>query len=688
MEKLTKRIFAAYALLAVLAMCFQHGSTLSIAELKPETPVEAVRQAISQQIAKYMNLSVDPCENFYEYSCGNFAQYNPVTAENPAVGIGELLAKTMEARITQELESDDESDSDAIKNVRKFYQSCLGVQTAKQFYIDSMLEQIEELGDMPLLEGEFWNSENFDWRETVYEMIRESGLPNIFEVRVMANFHNNSENRIFVGQPVLVDRDEILARDRDNYVEAISSWFQAYLQVEDEELALETAKEVFDFDIALAQGMLDERGGAQRFDAYFPADSYLTEGDEIHELVKDVMGEPISLDMIMVQRDYVDHTRDLLRKTPNETIANYVYYTYLYEYFFQTQGEEDHQVQEYCVAQTRKYFYKLLDNLIYRKYFTHDAENMLYDMWRQFKLAFRNILISPRLDWIQGETKRNAIEKLKYMKLKILSYEDQPEIATEIGQLELSDSHYTANIHKILLAYGEKARDLWHKPPRGVEIGVEASNTATYDPFMNVVQVPIGFMQPFYTWSSSYPAAYNFGFLGYFIAHEIVHGFDDTGRHYDAHGNARPWWDDETDRQFRQRTPCFVNQFQNLMYEGQHLAKMESQAENIADASGIRLAFEAYMNWYHKGTLKGHSMAKESLPNFSQFTHKQLFFISYGQVWCSNYDPSVVAMQLADTHTPNKLRDIGPLADYDEFAIAFNCPVGTFMNPQEKCIIY
>ena len=36
-------------------------------------------------------------------------------------------------------------------------------------------------------------------------------------------------------------------------------------------------------------------------------------------------------------------------------------------------------------------------------------------------------------------------------------------------------------------------------------------------------------------------------------------------------------------------------------------------------------------------------------------------------------------------HSPEKYRVNGALANFDEFAQTFQCPIGTNMNPKSKC---
>lgn len=56
----------------------------------------------------------------------------------------------------------------------------------------------------------------------------------------------------------------------------------------------------------------------------------------------------------------------------------------------------------------------------------------------------------------------------------------------------------------------------------------------------------------------------NFGALGFVIGHEITHGFDDVGRQFDEDGNNINWWDDETNKRFKNKAKCMIDHYTNL----------------------------------------------------------------------------------------------------------------------------
>lgn len=50
------------------------------------------------------------------------------------------------------------------------------------------------------------------------------------------------------------------------------------------------------------------------------------------------------------------------------------------------------------------------------------------------------------------------------------------------------------------------------------------------------------------------------------LGHELTHGFDNVGRHYDSNGNVRQWWTNETVARYTEKTDCFIRHY-NAYYE-------------------------------------------------------------------------------------------------------------------------
>ena len=83
--------------------------------------------------------------------------------------------------------------------------------------------------------------------------------------------------------------------------------------------------------------------------------------------------------------------------------------------------------------------------------------------------------------------------------------------------------------------------------------------------FLFLIDFPAGILNPpFY--DASLPKYINYGAIGMVIGHEITHGFDDEGRHYDKIGRyytdiEQGLWTTQTIEAFKKKTKCMIDQY-------------------------------------------------------------------------------------------------------------------------------
>jgi len=205
---------------------------------------------------------------------------------------------------------------------------------------------------------------------------------------------------------------------------------------------------------------------------------------------------------------------------------------------------------------------------------------------------------------------------------------------------------------------------------------------AYYASDSNIMKFPAGILNRPYFYSKL-PDYMNFGAIGTVIGHEITHGFDDQGSAQDWEGRLTDWWEKSTAKEFKKRAKCFIDQYGGYKAEqvGLNLNGINTQGENIADNGGLKAAYGAYAKFVK-------NKQEQKLPDLD-LTPQQLFWVSYGQLWCAKYrDAELKNMIQTGKHSPGEFRTNGPLSNNRDFAKDYDCPVGSPMNPKEKCTVW
>jgi endothelin-converting enzyme/putative endopeptidase len=208
---------------------------------------------------------------------------------------------------------------------------------------------------------------------------------------------------------------------------------------------------------------------------------------------------------------------------------------------------------------------------------------------------------------------------------------------------------------------------------------------AYYNPLVNEIVFPAGILQPPFFYRG-YPAPMNYGAIGAVIGHELTHGFDDSGRKFDAEGQLREWWEPQVAERFEERAQCVEELYSGYEVEpGVHVQGDLTLGENIADIGGLKQAYAAFKRWEgrHGAPQMDAKMGESGL------TPEQVLFVAFGQVWCSQASAEFERLQVTtDSHSPARFRVIGPVSNNPAFAAAFDCPAGSPMAPAQRCEVW
>ena len=205
---------------------------------------------------------------------------------------------------------------------------------------------------------------------------------------------------------------------------------------------------------------------------------------------------------------------------------------------------------------------------------------------------------------------------------------------------------------------------------------------AYYNPPMNEIVVPAGYLQP-PGFDPKGLDAINYGAVGVSIGHEISHGVDDEGAQFAADGRLENWWTDADYKNFEARTACTTKQYDNYFVEpGLHLQGKLVTGEALGDLGGVNLAYRAY-----KRSREG----KGPEPTVDGFTPDQQFFLAEAQWRGAIVRPEAARTAVStDPHPPGKFRVLGPLSNMPEFEEAFHCKKTDAMvrSGEDRCALW
>jgi len=338
-----------------------------------------------------------------------------------------------------------------------------------------------------------------------------------------------------------------------------------------------------------------------------------------------------------------------------------------FEFFGRTLNGQPEQRERWKrgVALVQDRMSEAVGKLYVEKHFPPAAKGRMQAMVANLIEAYRQSIST--LDWMTADTKKEALAKLAKFTTKI----GYPDKFRSYSGLSIKNDDLVGNAERAakfetdfeIAKLGRPVdRSLWLMAPQEVN--------AYYNPVQNEIVFPAAILQPpFFTFEAD--DAVNYGGIGAVIGHEIGHGFDDQGRHYDGDGRLRDWWTKADDEEFRKRAKMLVEQFDAFEpLPGLHVNGSLTLGENIGDLGGLSIAFKAYKV----------SLAGKPSPQIDGFTGEQRVFIGWAQAWrWKARDESMRVLVTSNPHAPPPYRGGNPPTNIDGFYEAFGVMPGDKM---------
>ena len=346
-----------------------------------------------------------------------------------------------------------------------------------------------------------------------------------------------------------------------------------------------------------------------------------------------------------------------------------------FDFFGKTMSgrKENHPRWKRATSMVQSVMGEALGKIYVEKYFPAAAKVRMENLVRNLQVALSQRIEAQ--DWMDDATKQNALDKLSTFYVKV----GYPDKWKDISGMEIDPAKsFCENVMECRKFWDKwsidnKAgkpvdRDEWHMTPQTVN--------AYYNPTTNEICFPAGILQvPFFDMTAD--DAFNYGAIGVVIGHEMTHGFDDQGRHYDKDGNMTDWWTEDDGKNFAARADKYADFFSAIKVLPDLNANGKlTLGENLADHGGLQVAFYALQN----------ALRDNPLGVVDGFTPEQRFFLAYAGVWANNITEAEIRNRTkSDPHSLGKFRVNGALPHIDMWYDAFGVqPSDKMYVPKEQ----
>ena len=638
-----------------------------------------------------MDASVDPCVDFFAYSCNGWIKRNPIPPDQSSWSAYSKVQDENRLELRGILESAaSETGGRPVyrQKIGDYYASCIDEKT------------IDALGSRPLQEPlakiEAVQSKK-QLSDVVADMAHQSAL---FNFRSDQDYKNSAEviAEADQGGLGLPDRDYYLKDDaksvelRQAYVAHVQKMLE--LLGHSPASASAEAKKVLEIETELA------RGSMTRVERRDPKSLYhRMSADELQKLSPNFqwgvffakVGMPQLKSLNVETPAFFQTMNNLIEKEDLASWKTYLQWQLLhanarflssafvnenFNFYGKTlQGRQELQPRwKRCVEDVDNDLGEALGQAYVEKYFSPDAKRQVLTMVSEIESAMQQDI--EGISWMSPDTKKNALEKLHAVVNKI----GYPDKWRDYSKLEIKRRDEIGNVRRASEFEFTRQLAKIDKPVDRQEWGMTPPTVnAYYDPQKNDVNFPAGILQP-PLFDPTSDAAPNYGNTGGTIGHELTHGFDDEGRQFDAAGNLRDWWTENDGKEFERRASCISDQYsQYVAVDDIKINSKLTLGEDVADLGGLILA---YIAW--KGDTK-----LQKLEPLEGFTPEQRFFIGYAQSWCgSTRDETKRMRATVDEHSPEKYRANGVVTNMPEFQSAFHCKTGAPLAPAQRCRVW
>jgi putative endopeptidase len=636
-------------------------------------------------LAKNIDSSVSPTDDFFDYANGKWIKNNPIPADESAWGLFQIIPnETLERlrSINEEVAKSSHTEGSAEQKIGDFWKAANDSTAIEKVGIEPLqpyLAKIAAINDVASLQNTM----------AQFEAMGISGAIGFF---VAQDAKNSSLETLQLWQTGLglPEREFYFKMDstsvaiRIAYIKNITQILT--LLGADSSKAHASAANMLALETNLARSskkLEDLRDPNANYNKYAVTDLNKISPKINWTNYMNIIGVKSTDSVIIGQPEYYKETGIAINSYPLDTWKDYLRYRLANEFVAalpDTFGKVNFEFNKLfsgaierrprwkrIISNEQNVMGELLGQVYVKKYFDDSAKARYSTLVENIRTALKNRI--QKLDWMGDSTKQKALAKLARVNKKI----GYPDKWKDFTALKITPGSYFQNLVNANIFWHNHNINKLGKPVDKTEWDMYPQTyNAYYDPSNNEIVLPAAaFIIPGYS-DNELDDAVVYGYMAAStIGHELTHGFDDEGRQYDAQGNLKNWWTAEDSAKFTQRANVLAKQFSS--YVAVDTFKINGKAtlgENIADLGGVLLGYDAFKltDQYKKG------------EKIAGFTPTQRFFLGYALSWLENQRPEALRTQvLTDVHSPEKFRVNGPLVNVNAFYEAFNVKPGNKM---------
>jgi len=332
-----------------------------------------------------------------------------------------------------------------------------------------------------------------------------------------------------------------------------------------------------------------------------------------------------------------------------------------------------------CTLAVDHYMGEALGQVYVDQVFPADSKARALKMIKDIETAMGQDMDS--ISWMQPSTKREAHLKLAALIEKI----GYPDKWIDYSSLSISRDSFLTNVeHASAFELRRQLAFIGHPLDRQQWFMTPPTTDAYEDSQTNTINFPAGMLQPPF-FDARMDDVVNYGAEGVIMGHELTHDFDDQGRKFDAKGNLRDWWTSEDQKQYEERGSCVVEEYTGPVPSLPGIVKdgKLTQGEDTADNGGIYLALAALSADLRR---QGKSLDDK---DSNGLTNLQRFFISFATGTCDQIRPEALrTLVLTNPHSAPWLRVNNVVGNMPEFQKAFGCKSGDPEVHATRCRVW